>query len=69
MCVCPLTDITEDKSIPCLLRGENECVITFLMVTDEQGKTTIHNIKQKGDLQSYTLLPEQVLTEFSGAYF
>lgn len=40
-------DITEDKSIPCLLRGENECVITFLMVTDEQGKTTIHNIKQK----------------------
>uniref|UniRef100_A0A8D2L8D5 Integrin beta n=2 Tax=Varanus komodoensis TaxID=61221 RepID=A0A8D2L8D5_VARKO len=40
-------DIMEDKFVPCLLRGENECVITYLMATDEQGKTTLHSIKQK----------------------
>ncbi|XP_061464650.1 integrin beta-6 isoform X2 [Rhineura floridana] len=40
-------DIVEDKFVPCLLLGENECVITFLMAADEQGKTTIHSINQK----------------------
>ncbi|XP_008117348.1 integrin beta-6 [Anolis carolinensis] len=53
--ICKLVDATvsteeetsEDKYVPCLLRGENECVITFLMTTDEHGKTTIHSIKQK----------------------
>ncbi|XP_048342295.1 integrin beta-6 isoform X1 [Sphaerodactylus townsendi] len=37
----------KDKSVQCLLQGENECVITFVMEDDEQGKTTIHSITQK----------------------
>uniref|UniRef100_A0A8D0ED60 Integrin beta n=1 Tax=Salvator merianae TaxID=96440 RepID=A0A8D0ED60_SALMN len=40
-------DIKEEKFVPCWLQGENECVITFLMAADEQGKTIIYNIKQK----------------------
>ncbi|EMP38729.1 Integrin beta-6, partial [Chelonia mydas] len=40
-------DFSKDKSIPCSLQGENECVTTFLMATDEQGRTIIHSIKQK----------------------
>uniref|UniRef100_A0ABM5EZF3 Integrin beta n=1 Tax=Pogona vitticeps TaxID=103695 RepID=A0ABM5EZF3_9SAUR len=53
--ICKLADVTvsseeeivEDKFVPCLLREENKCVITFLMAADDQGKTTIHSIKQK----------------------
>ncbi|XP_006020407.1 integrin beta-6 isoform X1 [Alligator sinensis] len=52
---CKLVDATvstaeefsKDKSIPCAIQGENECVTTFLMTMDEQGKTIIHSIKQK----------------------
>ncbi|XP_053263922.1 integrin beta-6 [Podarcis raffonei] len=40
-------DIMEDKFVPCLLLGENECAITFQMAADEQGKTTIRSINQK----------------------
>lgn len=41
-------EFSKDKSIPCAIQGENECVTTFLMTMDEQGKTIIHSIKQKG---------------------
>uniref|UniRef100_A0A8C2TW38 Integrin beta n=1 Tax=Coturnix japonica TaxID=93934 RepID=A0A8C2TW38_COTJA len=40
-------DFSEDKSIPCSLQGENECITTFLLAVDEQGRTVIHGIKQK----------------------
>uniref|UniRef100_A0A8D0LBT9 Integrin beta n=1 Tax=Sphenodon punctatus TaxID=8508 RepID=A0A8D0LBT9_SPHPU len=40
-------DFPQDKYVPCLLKGENDCIITFLMATDEQGRTIIHGIKQK----------------------
>lgn len=44
----PSTDYPEDKSIPCSLQGENECTTTFLLAVDEQGRTVIHSIEQKG---------------------
>uniref|UniRef100_U3IGZ9 Integrin beta n=1 Tax=Anas platyrhynchos platyrhynchos TaxID=8840 RepID=U3IGZ9_ANAPP len=48
---CPLCgdpcNFSEDKSIPCSLQGENECITTFLLAVDEQGRTIIHSIKQK----------------------
>ncbi|OXB77069.1 UNVERIFIED_CONTAM: hypothetical protein H355_007716, partial [Colinus virginianus] len=40
-------DFSEDKSIPCSLQGENECITTFLLAVDEQGRTVIHSITQK----------------------
>ncbi|XP_037998479.1 integrin beta-6 isoform X2 [Motacilla alba alba] len=40
-------DYSEDKSISCSLQGENECITTFLLAVDEQGRTVIHNIEQK----------------------
>ncbi|KAM6459175.1 integrin beta-6 isoform 1-T2 [Liasis olivaceus] len=40
-------DIVEDKWVPCVLQEKNECVITFLMAADKEGKAIIHNIKQK----------------------
>ncbi|XP_050755700.1 integrin beta-6 isoform X2 [Gymnogyps californianus] len=40
-------DYSEDKSIPCSLQGENECITTFLLAMDEQGRTVIHSIEQK----------------------
>ncbi|KFZ59588.1 Integrin beta-6, partial [Antrostomus carolinensis] len=40
-------DYSEDKSIPCSLQGENECITTFLLAMDEQGRTVIHSIGQK----------------------
>ncbi|OXB69246.1 hypothetical protein ASZ78_011366 [Callipepla squamata] len=40
-------DFSEDKSIPCSLQGENECITTFLLDVDEQGRTVIHSITQK----------------------
>ncbi|XP_008946365.1 PREDICTED: integrin beta-6 isoform X3 [Merops nubicus] len=40
-------DYSEDKSIPCALQGENECITTFLLTMDEQGRTVIHSIEQK----------------------
>ncbi|XP_053926199.1 integrin beta-6 isoform X1 [Cuculus canorus] len=40
-------DYSEDKSIPCSLKGENECITTFLLAVDEQGTTVIHSIEQK----------------------
>lgn len=44
----PSADYSEDKSISCSLQGENECLTTFLLAVDEQGRTVIHNIEQKG---------------------
>lgn len=44
----PSADYPEDKSIPCSLQGENECTTTFLLAVDEQGRTVIHSIEQKG---------------------
>jgi len=44
----PSADYSEDKSIPCSLQGENECLTTFLLAMDEQGRTVIHSIEQKG---------------------
>ena len=40
-------DFLEDKSIPCSFQAENECITTFLLAVDEQGRTVIHSIKQK----------------------
>ncbi|XP_030344222.1 integrin beta-6 isoform X2 [Strigops habroptila] len=40
-------DYSEDKSIPCSSQGENECITTFLLAMDEQGRTVIHSIEQK----------------------
>ncbi|XP_071667064.1 integrin beta-6 isoform X2 [Patagioenas fasciata] len=52
---CKLVDATvstaeayaEDKSIPCSFQGENECITTFLLAVDEQGRTVVHSIEQK----------------------
>ncbi|KAJ7405289.1 integrin beta-6 isoform X3 [Willisornis vidua] len=40
-------DYSEDKSISCSLQRENECITTFLLAVDEQGRTVIHSIEQK----------------------
>ncbi|XP_059115136.1 integrin beta-6 isoform X1 [Peromyscus eremicus] len=40
-------DFSKDTSVPCSLQGENECLITFLITTDNEGKTIIHNINEK----------------------
>lgn len=40
-------DFSKDTSVPCSLQGENECLITFLITTDNEGKTIIHNISEK----------------------
>ncbi|RLW04896.1 hypothetical protein DV515_00005515 [Chloebia gouldiae] len=40
-------DYSEDKSISCSLQGENECITTFLLSVDEQGRTVIHSIERK----------------------
>ncbi|XP_043930678.1 integrin beta-6 [Protopterus annectens] len=41
------TDFPEDKSVSCTLKSENECLITFLLTTDEYGKTVVYNLDQK----------------------
>lgn len=40
-------EFSKDTSVPCSLQGENECLITFLITTDNEGKTIIHNISEK----------------------
>lgn len=40
-------DFSKDSSVSCSLQGENECLITFLITTDNEGKTIIHNINEK----------------------
>ncbi|XP_004608161.2 integrin beta-6 [Sorex araneus] len=40
-------DFSKDTSVSCSLQGENECLITFLITTDNEGKTIIHNISEK----------------------
>ncbi|XP_043344255.1 integrin beta-6 isoform X4 [Cervus canadensis] len=40
-------DFSEDSSVSCSLQGENECLITFLLTTDNEGKTIIHSINEK----------------------
>lgn len=40
-------DFSKDTSVPCSLQGENECLITFLITTDNEGKTIIHSINEK----------------------
>lgn len=40
-------DFSKDTSVSCSLQGENECLITFLITTDNEGKTIIHNINEK----------------------
>ncbi|KAB0390225.1 hypothetical protein E2I00_002487, partial [Balaenoptera physalus] len=40
-------DFSKDSSVSCSLRGENECLITFLITTDNEGKTIIHSINEK----------------------
>ncbi|NXU60552.1 ITB6 protein, partial [Horornis vulcanius] len=40
-------DYSDDKSISCSLQGENECITTFLLAVDEQGRTVIHSIERK----------------------
>ncbi|XP_008843961.1 integrin beta-6 [Nannospalax galili] len=40
-------DLSKDSSVSCSLQGENECLITFLITTDNEGKTIIHNINEK----------------------
>lgn len=41
-------DFSKDSSVSCSLQGENECLITFLLTTDNEGKTVIHSINEKG---------------------
>uniref|UniRef100_A0A8D2CTE7 Integrin beta n=1 Tax=Sciurus vulgaris TaxID=55149 RepID=A0A8D2CTE7_SCIVU len=40
-------DFSKDSSVSCSLQGENECLITFLITTDNEGKTIIHSINEK----------------------
>ncbi|XP_055254705.1 integrin beta-6 isoform X1 [Moschus berezovskii] len=40
-------DFSKDSSVSCSLQGENECLITFLLTTDNEGKTVIHSISEK----------------------
>ncbi|XP_019665248.1 integrin beta-6 isoform X1 [Ailuropoda melanoleuca] len=40
-------DFSKDSSVPCSLQGENECLITFLITTDNEGKSIIHSISEK----------------------
>ncbi|KAK2509653.1 hypothetical protein MC885_020196 [Smutsia gigantea] len=40
-------DFSKDGSISCSLQGENECLITFLIATDGEGKTIIHGISEQ----------------------
>lgn len=40
-------EFSKDTSVPCSLQGENECLITFLITADNEGKTIIHNISEK----------------------
>lgn len=47
--MAPLSaDFSKDSSVSCSLQGENECLITFLITTDNEGKTIIHSINEKG---------------------
>lgn len=41
-------DFSKDSSVSCSLQGENECLITFLITADNEGKTIIHSISEKG---------------------
>ncbi|ELW47107.1 Integrin beta-6 [Tupaia chinensis] len=43
-------DFSKDNSVSCSLQGENECLITFLLTTDNEGKTIIHSIDEKAIL-------------------
>lgn len=40
-------DFSKDTSVSCSLQGENECLITFLITADNEGKTIIHNISEQ----------------------
>uniref|UniRef100_A0A2K6EP75 Integrin beta n=1 Tax=Propithecus coquereli TaxID=379532 RepID=A0A2K6EP75_PROCO len=40
-------DFSKDSSVFCSLQGENECLITFLITTDNEGRTIIHSINGK----------------------
>ncbi|XP_049979493.1 integrin beta-6 [Alexandromys fortis] len=40
-------DFSKDASVSCSLQGENECLITFLITTDNEGKAIIHSINEK----------------------
>nr|XP_045003486.1 integrin beta-6 isoform X1 [Jaculus jaculus] len=40
-------DFSKDSSVSCSLQGESECLITFLITTDNEGKTIIHNVNEK----------------------
>ncbi|XP_069328350.1 integrin beta-6 [Eulemur rufifrons] len=40
-------DFSKDSSVFCSLQGENECLITFLITTDNEGRTIIHSINEK----------------------
>ncbi|KAL2774605.1 integrin beta-6 isoform c precursor [Daubentonia madagascariensis] len=40
-------DFSKDSSVFCSLQGENECLITFLITMDNEGRTIIHSINEK----------------------
>ncbi|XP_044525777.1 integrin beta-6 isoform X4 [Gracilinanus agilis] len=40
-------DFSKENSVSCTLQGENDCLITFLMTTDKEGRTVLHSINQK----------------------
>ncbi|XP_004835941.1 integrin beta-6 isoform X1 [Heterocephalus glaber] len=40
-------DFSKDSTVSCSLQGENECLITFLISTDNKGSTIIHSINEK----------------------
>uniref|UniRef100_A0A8D1JQP3 Integrin beta n=1 Tax=Sus scrofa TaxID=9823 RepID=A0A8D1JQP3_PIG len=40
-------DFSKDSAVSCSLQGENDCLITFLITTDNEGKTIIHSISEK----------------------
>uniref|UniRef100_A0A5F9D218 Integrin beta n=1 Tax=Oryctolagus cuniculus TaxID=9986 RepID=A0A5F9D218_RABIT len=39
-------DFSKDGSVSCSLQGENECLITFLITTDNEGRSIIHSISE-----------------------
>ncbi|XP_062055910.1 integrin beta-6 isoform X2 [Lepus europaeus] len=39
-------DFSKDSSVSCSLQGENECLITFLITTDNEGRSIIHSINE-----------------------
>ncbi|XP_069472449.1 integrin beta-6 [Ambystoma mexicanum] len=40
-------EFPDEDSVLCSVKGENDCLITFMMATDDLGMTVIYNVSQK----------------------